>query len=73
VFLTAVALTRYISLGSVLAAIAVPLLTLLFHRSLPMVLSGCAIGALIVWRHRDNLRRLLGGTENRFGTRPPAS
>jgi glycerol-3-phosphate acyltransferase PlsY len=73
VFLTAVALTRYISLGSVLAAIAVPLLTLLFHRPLPMVLSACAIGALIVWRHRDNLRRLLGGTENRFGTRPPAS
>jgi glycerol-3-phosphate acyltransferase PlsY len=73
VFLTAVALTRYISLGSVLAAIAVPLLTLLFYRPLPMVLSACTIGALIVWRHRDNLRRLLGGTENRFGTSPPAS
>ena len=71
VFLVAVALTRYISLGSVLAAIAVPLLTLLFSRPLPMVLSACAIGALIVWRHRDNLQRLLAGTENRFGARPP--
>jgi glycerol-3-phosphate acyltransferase PlsY len=73
VFLAAVALTRYISLGSVLAAIAVPLLTLLLGRPLPMVLSACAIGALIVWRHRDNLRRLLGGTENRFGAHPPAA
>jgi glycerol-3-phosphate acyltransferase PlsY len=73
VFLVAVALTRYISLGSVLAAIAVPLLTLLFSRPLPMVLSACAIGALIVWRHRDNLQRLLTGTENRFGARPPAA
>lgn len=73
VFLAAVALTRYISLGSVLAAIAVPLFTLLFGRSLPVVLSACAIGALIVWRHRDNLRRLLEGTENRFGARPPAA
>ena len=73
VFLVAVALTRYISLGSVLAAIAVPLLTLLFSRPLPMALSACAIGALIVWRHRDNLQRLLAGTENRFGARPPAA
>ena len=73
VFLAAVALTRYISLGSVLAAIAVPLFTLLFGRSLPVTLSACAIGALIVWRHRDNLRRLLDGTENRFGARPPAA
>jgi glycerol-3-phosphate acyltransferase PlsY len=72
VFLAAVALTRYISLGSMLAAIAVPLLTLLFNRPLPLALSACAIGALIVWRHRDNLQRLLGGTENRFGAGPPA-
>ena len=71
VFLVAVALTRYISLGSVLTAFAVPLLTLLFSRPLPMFLSACAIGALIVWRHRDNLQRLLAGTENRFGARPP--
>jgi len=73
VFLAAVALSRYISLGSVLAAIAVPLFTLLFGRPLPMVLSACVIGALIVWRHRDNLQRLLKGTENRFGANPPAA
>ena len=73
VFLGAVALSRYISLGSMLAAIAVPLFTLLFGRPLPVVLSACVIAALIVWRHRDNLRRLLDGTENRFGERPPAA
>jgi glycerol-3-phosphate acyltransferase PlsY len=71
VFLLAVALTRYISLGSVLAAIAAPLLTLLLARPLPLVLSTGAIGLLIVWRHRDNLQRLRGGTENRFGAKPP--
>jgi glycerol-3-phosphate acyltransferase PlsY len=72
VFLLAVALTRYISLGSVLAAIATPLLTLLLGRPLPLVLCSWAIGGLIVWRHRDNLRRLLAGSETRFGARPPA-
>ncbi len=73
VFLLAVALSRYISLGSVLAAVAVPLLTFLLARPLPLVLSACAIGALIVWRHRENLRRLFAGTENQFGAKPPAT
>lgn len=73
VFLAAVALTRFISLGSVLAAVAVPLLTLPLARPLPVILCACAIGALIVWRHRDNLRRLLAGTENRFGAKPPST
>jgi glycerol-3-phosphate acyltransferase PlsY len=72
VFLAVVATTRFISLGSVLAAVTVPLLTLLLGRPLPLGLAACAIGLLIVWRHRDNLRRLLAGTENRFGGKPPA-
>ena len=71
-FLVAVILTRFISFGSVLAAATVPLLTLLLGRSLPLVLSACAVAALIIWRHRDNLRRLLTGTENRFGAKPPS-
>jgi glycerol-3-phosphate acyltransferase PlsY len=70
-FLLAVALSRYISLGSVLAAIVAPLLTLLLGRPLPLVLSAGVIGILIVWRHRDNLQRLCAGTENRFGAKPP--
>ncbi|MCM2264835.1 MAG: glycerol-3-phosphate 1-O-acyltransferase PlsY [Desulfuromonadales bacterium] len=72
VFLLAVAVTRYISLGSVLAATAAPLLTILFHRPLPLILCTLAIGALIIWRHRENLRRIFSGTENRFGAKPPA-
>ena len=72
VFLAVVAVTRYISLGSVLAATVAPLLTILFHRPLPLILCSWAIGALIVWRHRDNLQRLCAGAENRFGAKPPA-
>ena len=72
VFLAVVAVTRYISLGSVLAATVAPLLTILLHRPLPLILCSWAIGALIVWRHRDNLQRLCAGAENRFGAKPPA-
>jgi glycerol-3-phosphate acyltransferase PlsY len=71
VFLIAVAATRYISLGSVLAATVAPLLTIPRHQPLPLILCAGSIGALIVWRHRDNLRRLCAGTESRFGAKPP--
>ena len=73
VFLLAVILTRYISLGSVLAAIVAPLLTLILQRPLPLTLCTGTVGALIVWRHRENLRRLCAGTENRFGTKTPSA
>lgn len=72
VFLLAVALTRYISLGSVLAAIVVPLLSGWSGQPPPMIACAAAIGALIVWRHRGNLQRLRAGTENRFGSTPPS-
>lgn len=72
-FLAVVALTRYISLGSILAALAVPLLTVILGRPPALVACSAAIGLLIIWRHRENLRRLLAGTENRFGARPPAA
>jgi glycerol-3-phosphate acyltransferase PlsY len=71
-FLAAVAATRFISLGSVLAAIVVPLATWLLGRPLPLVLWTCVVGAMIVWRHGENLQRLCAGTENRFGGKPPA-
>jgi len=73
VFLLAVTISRFISLGSVLAAVAVPLLTLLRGEPAAMVWCAIAIGSLIVWRHRENLQRLCAGTENRFGAKPPAA
>lgn len=72
VFLAAVAVTRYISLGSVLAATTAPLLTVLLNRPPSLIVCAFAIGALIIWRHRENLRRIFSGTENRFGAKPPA-
>lgn len=73
VFILAVAVTRYISLGSVLAAMAAPLLVLMLNHPQPIFLAALLIGALIIWRHRTNIRRLLDGTENRFKSDPPQS
>lgn len=73
-----VVLTRYISLGSIVAAVTVPLLILLFawlspagpqSETWPLVITTTLGSALIVVRHHENIRRLLAGTESRFGTR----
>lgn len=61
-------LTGYVSLGSVVAAASLPLLTMWLHPDRPMVLGITAVlGALVVWMHRSNIGRLLKGTESRFG------
>ena len=73
IFLLTVWRTRYVSLGSILAAVAIPLFVLLqnvFIRpidSLASILSAAIVGAaLIVFAHRENIGRLKNGTENRF-------
>ena len=57
---------RYISLASISAAAAIPFLVLLFERSLPLFLVAAVIAGVVIWRHRSNIDRLLGGSENKF-------
>lgn len=59
--------TRFVSLGSVLASVMVPLLAWVTRDPAAVVAAGSAAAALIVFRHRSNLRRLWTGTERRFG------
>jgi glycerol-3-phosphate acyltransferase PlsY len=66
VFVLAVGTTRYISLGSVLAALSAPLLILMLGYPQPIFLSTLFIAILVVWRHRSNISRLMNGTETRF-------
>jgi glycerol-3-phosphate acyltransferase PlsY len=69
-FVVVVALTRYISLGSILGAIAFPVAAYFVEDAkLPSVLLVSAIGLLIVLKHSQNIRRLLAGNENRFGAK----
>jgi glycerol-3-phosphate acyltransferase PlsY len=66
VFVITVAISRFISLGSVLAAMSAPLLILMLNHPQPIFLATLFIAALIIWRHRTNIKRLLDGSENRF-------
>src|SRR6185369_13270169 len=65
--------TRYVSLGSMLGAVAIPLFFLLRNvfvqpvtAFMPIMSAAMAGALLIVFAHRQNIRRLKNGTENRF-------
>lgn len=74
VWIAVVRLTGYVSLGSILAAALFPLSVWVLQPARRDLLWLVAlVAATIVWMHRANIRRLLAGTENRFGRRaaPP--
>jgi glycerol-3-phosphate acyltransferase PlsY len=65
ILLAVVAWKRYISLGSIIAAAALPLAAWLVSRAAPPVVAAAAIaGAFIIWRHKENIARLRAGNEN---------
>ena len=68
VFVATVAVTRYVSLGSILGASCFPLFLWLLGGGPTPVLAAAVLSALlIVWRHQQNIRRLLAGAESRLG------
>ena len=73
VFLIVVLLTRYVSLASILGAASFPLFGFYFvrHPSPTVIFGFLFIPALIIWKHRSNIARLLAGTESRFGKSKP--
>ena len=72
IFAAIVAVSRYVSLGSIVASALFPIFFLLMYRSNATpatVLLVCGVAALIIWKHKDNIRRLASGTEHRFGAK----
>ena len=59
--------TRYVSLGSICAALSFPITTAIFYWGSWIVLAlSVVIAALVIWAHRANVGRLLHGTESKF-------
>lgn len=69
-FILVAATTRLVSLGSILAAVAIPLFALLLvpKRSAALLAGLTCISLLSIIKHRANIVRLLHGTESRFGS-----
>jgi acyl phosphate:glycerol-3-phosphate acyltransferase len=76
-FAIIVAFSRYVSLASIVAAAFAPFYQALIWGVEPALLAIAAMSLLLIWRHEGNIRKLLAGTENKFGQKaalphPPA-
>ncbi len=69
IFIIIVAWTRYVSLGSVMGAICWPVLSLFFDLPALMIAIAVLMAFLIVFRHKQNIIRLLNGTEKKLSFR----
>lgn len=66
VWLVLVLLTRYVSVGSVVAAVLSPILAALFKEPDEFFAFALAAAVIIVWRHKENILRLKAGRENKI-------
>ena len=70
VFVVVVAVSKHISLGSISAALLFPLVVWWsMHPATPILMAALIGGLFITYRHKDNISRLLSGTESVFSLR----
>lgn len=69
VFVAVLILTRYVSLGSLLASLCLIPAAYLFTGELDIVILSAAVFSLVLFRHWGNIQRLTAGTERKFGQR----
>lgn len=66
VWFAIVYMTRYVSLGSVVAGFLTPILAALFAYPMEYILFTVIAAILVIVRHRENIKRLMNGTENKI-------
>jgi glycerol-3-phosphate acyltransferase PlsY len=67
IFVLIVAWTRYLSLGSIIAAGLFPLgCWMILHPDWPVLAAAIGAAVLVIWRHRSNIERIRAGNEHVF-------
>lgn len=69
VFIVLLAIFRYVSLGSIVAAVATPAASILLHNGLYTNILFVLLGILLIVRHTANIKRLVNGTENKISAK----
>jgi acyl phosphate:glycerol-3-phosphate acyltransferase len=59
--------TRYSSLAAIVTALEAPFVTWIFSRQAGLTIAASAMSALLIYRHKANIKRLIAGTETRIG------
>lgn len=74
IFVVLVATTKYVSVGSIAAAVVCPFLALFFFGGNSIAIVLCFIAAItVIWAHRENIARLRAGNENKIGAKKKAA
>ena len=71
VWIVLIAVTRYVSIGSLAASATLPFATWLTTHDWTLTAVTGVMGALAIYKHKGNIQRLLNGTEPRFGQKRP--
>jgi glycerol-3-phosphate acyltransferase PlsY len=66
------AVTRYMSLGSLLGSISFPILSLIFHKGIEFLIFSLVLSLFVILRHRSNIQRIIKGTESKIGEKKNA-
>ena len=66
VFFVIFGLTRYVSLASIISAVVLPIAVYFTTRHIPLTVLGIIIGLLVIIRHKENIKRLINGTESKL-------
>lgn len=64
-----IAVTRYVSLGSIIFAVLLPIILAIGGWDQPYIWGAVVVALLAIYRHRKNIVKLLNGTENKLGSR----
>lgn len=72
VAIATIAITRYVSLGSLVFAVLTPVFILIFYPSVPILVAALVLCSFAFLRHRSNIVKLLQGTENKLGAKKGA-
>lgn len=70
IFILIILFTRYVSLGSIVGALVIPVVIIIKGYSWEYLVFSLAVCLLLLWRHKPNIKRLLRGKESRFGEKP---
>jgi len=70
VAITIMAITKYVSLGSIIGAALYPIIVFIWYRNDSIhILFALCLAILAIYRHRANIKRLLNGTESKLGSK----
>ncbi|MCL0043793.1 glycerol-3-phosphate acyltransferase [Peptococcaceae bacterium] len=65
-FILSVAVTKYVSVGSMTAAISIPISFYVLDMKLPYLIFAVLVAVFVIYKHHTNIKRLLSGTEHKI-------